>query len=251
MLVDNSLCFSNHRVLAVTSGKGGVGKSTLSVCLAAALCKNGKRVAVIDCDEGLRCLDLMLGMSDSVVYDLGDILCDRCDISAAIKPVDQISELFLIAAPQSQGCFGDGEGFKKLIAEIRSDFDFIIIDSPAGMSDGFRAAALAADEALVVVTPDPVCIRDAGKINAILAKYNIKQTRMVINRYDRALAKKGCLPTIDNIIDATRLPLGAVIPDDKRTAMLPSTGKIPAKGKGFAAFDRLAKRLLGQNIPLK
>ena len=236
------------RIIAVASGKGGAGKSTVTAGLGAALSRQGRRVLLIDADEGLRCLDLMLGVSD-VVYDLGDVLGGRCTLEQAIRAVEGCPGLWLLAAPLHTGALGEDGALAALCGTQSEEFDYILIDSTAGLGPGFSAAAAAAKEVFVVVSPDPVCVRDAQRICGLLAGQKTAP-RMVLNRYEKRTARKSGFPGLDAVIDQTGLQLLAVIPDDPDAARHAAAGRALQKGHAARAFDRLARRLEGENLPL-
>lgn len=240
-----------NNVFVVTSGKGGAGKSTVTAFLGMELCKLGKKVLLIDMDEGLRSLDLMLDVSSHTLFDVSDIIKGNCNVNQAIIPVKQCANLYLLPAPVTVNSLNSPKGMKILCDKLSDYFDFILIDSPAGVGKGFVNAVSGADNALVVVNPDVVSVRDGAYVARLLREKDIKNIRLIINKIDIDLVKKGVFYNIDEVIDATTLQLIAAIPYDidllKRfeinTNMLYDS---PA----LEAFSRLAKRMLKENIPL-
>lgn len=228
--------------IAVVSGKGGTGKSTVCCGLGHALARAGHRVLLVDADAGLRCLDLMLSVSEQLVYDLGDVTAGRCDISDAILPV--CDRLGLLAAPYK----GEIEptAFKALTERLREQFDFIFIDSTAGIGSGFSAACAAADRALIVTTPDGVCVRDVGRVSALLSECGIDRHRLIINRFISESAGGNGHRALDDIIDGAASRLIGIVPFDSRL----TDGGFTRRGRSRRAFDRIAGRLCGQNIKL-
>lgn len=237
------------RIIVVTSGKGGTGKSSVTAALGTALAKRGKKVLLIDCDWGLRCLDLILGVSKNTVYDLGDILSNNCEIAKAIYKVPGVERLSMIPAPNFSAIAPLGNSFKRLCMALSGSFDYILLDSPAGIESGFQVAVGAAQLALVVVTPDTVCIRDAERVGKILGGYDLSECKMVINKFSRTSLKYEETRNLDKIIDGASMQLIAVIPDDKNVPAFAAQG-IPlySKGKAAAAFRRLAARLEGEEV---
>ena len=240
-----------NNVFVVTSGKGGAGKSTVTAFLGMELCKLGKKVLLIDMDEGLRSLDLMLDVSSHTLFDVSDIIKGNCNVNQAIIPVKQCANLYLLPAPVTVNSLNSPKGMRILCDKLSDYFDFILIDSPAGVGKGFVNAVSGADNALVVVNPDVVSVRDGAYVARLLREKDIKNIRLIINKIDIDLIKKSVFYNIDEVIDATTLQLIAAIPYDidilKRfeinTNMLYDS---PA----LEAFSRLAKRMLKENIPL-
>ena len=203
-----------NNVYVVTSGKGGVGKSTVTAYLGVELCKKGKKVLLIDMDEGLRSLDLMLDVSSHTLFDVSDIIKGNCNVNQAVIPVKQCPNLYLLPAPVTVNSLNSPKGMKILCEKLSEFFDFILIDSPAGVGKGFINAVSGADNALVVVNPDPVSVRDAAYVAKLLRENKVENIRLIINKLDIDLVKKGVLYNIDEVIDATALQLIAAIPYD-------------------------------------
>lgn len=242
------------KVILVTSGKGGTGKSTLTVNCGMALSLLGNRVLLVDTDAGLRSLDIMLGVSDRVVYDLSDILNGRCEPDKAILTTSW-KRLSLLPAP----VFDDEQDYTKALRQLcdclRPQFDFILLDSPAGMGKWARAAAAAADQALLVVTPDPVCIRDADRMAGQILSRHAMDIRLVINRVRPNVLRKKLDGGLDVIIDAAAIQLVGIIPEDKRIAFTaydsrPIVHTLEDHGGAAEAYCNIARRLHGRDVPL-
>lgn len=235
-----------HKIIAVTSGKGGVGKSTFSVGVARALCRLSKKVLLVDLDSGFRCLDLMLGVSEQVVFDINDISSGKIEAEDAIIR----SEGFcpdLIAAPFDPQA-PITEGILKIIALC--DYDFIIFDFPAGFSE-INYRILPKDTMFITVsTPDPICVRDAAAICRALRSF-AKNRRLVINRFDKDMISSGNHFGIDELIDSSSTRLIGVIPEDRESAFMLSVSKDVKRGKTRKAYLRIAERLCGKDIKLK
>lgn len=238
------------RTIVIASGKGGVGKSTVTCWLGAALCSINKRVLLIDMDEGLRSLDLMLDVSSHTVFDVSDILNGNCNANQAVLPVARCSNLFLLPAPIKLGSIENPEKMKILCDKLSEVFDYVLIDSPAGIGNGFDIAASAADSALVVVNPDPVSVRDGASVAQLLRKKQINSIKLIINKINTKLMLKGIFLNIDEIIDSTGLQLIAAIPTDENLISSSASGEIDFTTTAFEAFKRLALRLEGKNLPL-
>lgn len=240
------------QVILVTSGKGGSGKSTFTVNCGSVLAEEGKKVLLIDTDAGLRALDLMLNVSDRVVYDLNDVLGGQCEPVKAIVQTDT-ENLQLLPAPQSVACeFLDADEFKRLCRGLSHYYDYIFIDSPAGIGAGASMVAAACDRAIVVATADPVCIRDADRIATVLNAIEVSDIRLVINRVNPRLIRKKMVPDLDAAIDGAALQLIGVIPEDENVTVASYTGKIVADmGKKVSqAYRNIAARIDGREVPL-
>lgn len=238
------------RVTVSASGKGGVGKSTVAVHIGRILAASGKRVLLVDADAGLRSIDMMLGISDAVAYDLGDVLCARCTPAQALCHVPDAGDLFAVAAPVSAEESGSFGGLRKLLHGYARYFDYVLVDCPAGIDEGFRKVADAADDALVVCTPDLLCARDAQLVGAYFRQRSIP-ARLVINRLRPDPIRRGLLPDIDEIIDAAALQLIGVIPDDEALAQANADGRSPREdSRALYCLENLAARYAGEEVPL-
>ena len=226
------------RVLSVTSGKGGVGKSTLCVGLGMAYALLGKSVL------------MMLGISDRIVYDLGDLLEGRCNINKAIVESPWNPNLNVIVAPVTMESSIAMEDVQILVSGLRPHFDVIILDTPAGLGLSMRIAA-ASDLALVVTTPDSVCIRDGGKVVGALQKAHMSHHRLVINRVNSKLVKKQIVTDLDEVIDGVGSQLIGVLPDDQEMQLVTSKGlPLTADTRIVRICKAIALRIEGEYIPL-
>lgn len=240
------------KVIVLASGKGGTGKSTVTVGLAVSLVKLNKRVLLVDCDSGMRGLDLMLGVENDLVYDVSDAVEGGCDTEAAIYASQNMYGLYLMPAPLAAEDEVSPSVMKELIDSVRDDYDYVLIDSPAGTGSGFDAAAAAADSALIVVNPEPTSVRGCVNIRHKLTKTNKDDVRLVINRFspDR-FRSMGIYQDLDAVIDACQTQLIAVVPEDMAIAAVAQRGEAgKAKSKATVTFDNLAARLEGKNIML-
>ena len=238
-------------VIVVTSGKGGTGKSTTCAALGVAIARRGKSALLIDTDCGLRCLDLLLGVSEKILFDLGDVLMGNCEPLKSIYPVSGFAnKLSVMPAPNSVDSYGLLNDLSRLVKGLSAYYDYVLIDSPAGLDIGFKATCAVADMVLVVVTPEPSSIRDGEKTAQHLFRDIECPVRLIINRFKRALLKNQAAKNIDAIIDKIGVQLIAVVPDDKSVSMTVAVGKpLPEKSPAGAAFSRLADRIQGANIP--
>lgn len=239
-------------VTVITSGKGGVGKSTVSVGIARALSQRGRRVLMVDCDAGLRSLDRLTGIEEKLVYDMSDVVCGRCAPIEAIYPCDDTDRLFLMPAPASGEDMVKSEVMLRLVSILRQHFDHVIMDCPAGIGEGFRAACRPADRALIVCNPEPVSVRSAANVDRLLQEMNITGRRLVINRFSgKVFDKIKSLKDLDAVIDETGVRLLGVVPEDTdMTASYLSGEEAPKGCKGILAVSRIAGRLEGERIPV-
>lgn len=236
------------KLFAVTSGKGGVGKSTVSAGLAAALARSGNSVLLIDMDEGLRCLDLMLGVSEKTVFDLADIL-NGVEAQSAIYEVPECENLYLIPAPANRGNIKP-EIFGAFLREALLNFDKVVLDFPAGIDFTIYKEIPDYTVFLTVCTGDPVSIRDAYKVGRELNSIDKYNTRLIINRFDVSYINKNIYCGIDDMIDRSGIRLGGIVPFDIALQFAAAEGKLPKKCKANKAFERISKRLCGENIRL-
>ena len=239
-------------VTVITSGKGGVGKSTVSAGLGAALARRGRRVLLIDGDGGLPSLDLLLSFGENQVYDLADVVAGRASISQAIYPCPLLQGLWVMTAPSREEDLVSPEIMRQLLQVLSPYYDHILVDCPAGLGLGFRSAAAAAQRALIVATPDPISLRGARKAREALEQQGLSQMRLLVNRFSAASFRaQKAFQDLDAVIDAAGLQLIGVVPEDPLVSASASEGKLlPEKSAAGRAFARTAARLEGESIPL-
>ena len=239
------------QTILVTSGKGGVGKSTVSVLLGAALAHGGKRVLLLEMDSGLRGMDIMLGVQDETVFDLSDVLTRRCEPIKAMAVCPYQPGLYLLPAPYDHCFIPDQGDLIRLTRGLAHHFDYLLVDTPAGLGRNFQAAAAVADRALLVATPDPICVRDGRKVADTLEALGVGNIRLVINKVTPQLARMKMLPDLDAVIDGVGVQLIGVVPQENQVMEAAAKGRpLPNSAVCRRVFANLAGRIEGKYIPL-
>ena len=242
------------RVIVITSGKGGVGKTTTSANIGTALAKEGYKVVLIDTDLGLRNLDLLLGLENRIVYTIVDVIEERCKLKQALVKDKKNPNLQLLAAAQTRDKSAvNADQLKEICEILKEKNDFVLVDCPAGIEQGFQNAVAGASEAIVVTTPEMSAIRDADRIIGLLGpKEEIKSTKLLLNRVRPSLIKSNEMMSVDDVVEILACPLIGIIPED--TGIITSTNKgepIVNDEKALAgqAYRNVAQRILGEEVP--
>lgn len=235
-------------VLVVTSGKGGVGKSTVCVGLASSFCQNGKQVLLIDTDEGMRCLDGMLGISKDVMLDLSDAQADPIDYKNAVTRVDSIEGLSVIAAPSEFGMIVP-QKFGEVIKSAQKDYDIVMIDCPAGVDEKYYSALPIDSKVLVVTNSDAAAVNGAMNAGLMLKRLGIGNVRLIVNKFSGKRVGK-LHDNIDEIMDKTGMGLIGIVPYDEEIVKSSAKSKPSVWGRGCMAFSRIAARINGARILL-
>lgn len=240
------------KIIVVTSGKGGVGKSSCCALLGQALATRGKRTLLLEMDSGLRGLDIMLGNEDKTIYDLADVLEGRCEPIKALAPWPGDANLSLIPAPFDPDFVPNPEDLVRLTKGFSLYFDFVLVDTPAGLGRIFTVCSQVADQALMVVTPDPICVRDGARVADLLYEKGVPSVRLIINRVGVKVYKnQRLLPDLDQVIDDTGVQLIGVVPLSQEVHRATATGGQLARGTlPQRAYDNIAARLCGQYVEL-
>ncbi len=244
------------KVYVVTSGKGGVGKTTLTANISIVLAKFGKKVLAIDADIGLRNLDMILGLENRIVYDVLDVLEGRVKFEKALVRDKRGFPLWLLPANQTKNKDAiDQEKWVKTIEEIRNknEYDFIFIDSPAGIERGFYISALVADEAIIVVNPEVSSVRDADRVIGLLENMDKKKYFLIINRIKWDSVKKGEMLSVEDIVDILKAPLLGVIPEEPKLIDFTNKGEpivLNDKFEASKAIIDIGRRLMGEDVPM-
>jgi len=232
--------------IMIASAKGGVGKSTLCVGLGNILSEQGKKTLLIDMDIGVRSLDLLLKVAEKTVYNWGDVLLNNCDPNKALIYISKNSAL--LPAPISINDDFDADLMKNLIDIYKGQFEYIILDAPAGLETGFKLSLKCAEQCIIVSTPDPISIRAASSASSLVRKSGIDNIRLVLNRFNK---KRHGFICVDDIIDSVGARLLGIIPESKDISLTAIGEELPYDSKGNMAYLRIAKRLMGDNIPFK
>lgn len=241
----------NGQCIAVVSGKGGTGKTSLVSSVGAALALSGRRVLCLDCDVGLRNLDMALGLADEALMDFSDVAQRRCSLDAAVVEHPKIPGLFLLTAPVRSRPVAEAD-MRTLLTEARQKFDYCLLDAPAGLGAGFQLAVCGADRCIVVTTADATALRDAQHTVMELHRFPAGSLHLVVNRVRKKLLRQ-LHATIDDAIDRAGLPLLGVVPEDDTLPMFLNQGLplLPSGGQGAsAAYRNIAKRIQGERVPL-
>ena len=242
------------RVIVTTSGKGGVGKTTSTANLAAALARFGKKVVAVDADVGLRNLDVIMGLENRVVYNFIDVIEKTCKLNQALVKDKRVPGLYLLPAAQTRT--KDAVNPEQMIAlceELKPEFDFILLDCPAGIEGGFKNAAAGADEALVVTTPEIPSVRDADRIIGMLESMGKSPIRLIINRLRPNMVQDGDMLAKDDILDVLSIDLIGVVPEDENVIRSTNNGEpmtMSQDSPAAQAYLNIAERLLGRDVPL-
>jgi len=241
------------RIITVTSGKGGVGKTTTTAHIAAALAKRRQKVAVIDADIGLRNLDVVLGLENRIVYDLVDVVEGRCRIEQALVKDKRVDGLYLLPAAQTRDKTAVNPAQMVALCQyMRPAYDFIMIDSPAGIEQGYRNAIAPADEILLITTPDISAVRDADRVIGLLAAASKATPKLIVNRLQPKMVAAGNMLDVQDVVSSLAIPLIGVIPDDPNILIASNRGTpITLNGKAAVAqaYHNIAARILGEEVP--
>lgn len=241
------------QVITITSGKGGVGKTTTSANLGTALAILGQRVVVIDADIGLRNLDVVMGLENRIVYDLVDVVEGRCRTRQALIKDKRFPELFLLPAAQTRDKDAvSPEDMQALCTELRREFDFILIDSPAGIEGGFKNAIAPADAIIIVTTPEMSAVRDADRIVGLVEAYEKGHPRLIINRIKPKMVARGDMMDTTDVVEILAIDLIGIVPDDENIVTSTNRGEVVVLDRSSdagRAFMNIAHRLMGQDVP--
>ncbi|WP_028611822.1 septum site-determining protein MinD [Paenibacillus harenae] len=239
--------------IVVTSGKGGVGKTTTSANLGTALALLGKKVCMVDTDIGLRNLDVVMGLENRIIYDLVDVAEGRCRLNQALVKDKRFDELYMLPAAQTKDKDSvKPEQVRDMILELKKEHDYVIIDCPAGIEHGFRNAVAGADRAIVITTPEHAAVRDADRVIGLLEQDKIP-SKLIINRIRQNMMKSGEMLDIDEICQVLAVDLLGIVPDDEKVISAANSGEptvMNPASRAAIAYRNIARRILGDMVPL-
>lgn len=240
-------------VMVITSGKGGVGKTTTTANLGTALAMMGYRVVLVDADIGLRNLDVVMGLENRIVYDLVDVAHGRCRLKQALIRDRRFESLFLLPAAQTKDKTAvTPEQMKDLCTELKKDSDFVLVDCPAGIEQGFRNAIAGADKAIVVTTPEVAAVRDADRIIGLLEASDLRNPLLIINRIRPQMVKSGDMLNVEDVIEHLAIELLGIVPDDETIITSTNRGEpavLNANSRAGEAYRNISRRIVGEEVP--
>ncbi|WP_446898706.1 septum site-determining protein MinD [Clostridium sp. LBM24168] len=239
--------------IVVTSGKGGVGKTTTTANIGTGLAALGKSVVVVDGDTGLRNLDVLMGLENRIVFTLIDVIEEKCKLKQALIKDKKFSSLYLLPTAQTRDKEDvDSKDMLNLISELKREFDYVLIDCPAGIEQGFENAIVGADRALIVVNPEVTSVRDSDRVIGKLDSKELENHQLIVNRINYEMTKKGEMLDVNDILDSLAIELIGVVPDDREITVSTNRGEpIVLNEKSIAgqAFRNIAKRIVGEKVP--
>lgn len=242
------------KAIVITSGKGGVGKTTATANIGTGLAMLGYKVVVVDTDIGLRNLDVVMGLENRIVYDIVDVVEKNCRLKQGLIRDKRFPELFLLPAAQTKDKTAvKPDQMLELVNELKEEFDYIVIDSPAGIEQGFQNSIAGADEAYIVTTPEISAVRDADRVIGLLEAKGIVNPRVIINRIRLDMVKRGNMMNVEDIIDILAVDLLGVVPDDEAIVISTNKGEPVVSEEGpmsSKAFRNICKRIVGEEVEL-
>lgn len=245
----------DSRVLTISSGKGGVGKTTTAANLSTALAMTGRRVVAVDGDIGLRNLDAVMGLESRIIYDLVDVVEGQCQLGQALIKDKRLPELYLLPAAQTRDKNAVSSlQMEQLCHQLRKQFEFVVIDCPAGIEQGFRNAIVGADEVIIVTNPEMSSVRDADRIIGLIEAAGKPEPLLIINRLRPDMIRRGDMMDVADVLEVLNIGLIGLIPEDE--AVIVSTNKgepvvMDPKAQAGQAFTNAARRILGEDVPLE
>ncbi|MGB9767321.1 MULTISPECIES: septum site-determining protein MinD [Dictyoglomus] len=241
------------KAIVITSGKGGVGKTTAVANIGTGLAMRGFKTVLVDTDIGLRNLDLLLGLENRIVYNLVDVVEGKCNLKQALVRDKRLNNLYLLPAAQTKEKESVTiEQIRALINDLKKDFDFVLIDSPAGIEHGFRSAISGADEAIVITTPEVSSVRDADRVIGLLEANGFENLSLIVNRVRFDMVKNGDMLGVDDLLEILSIELLGIVPEDENLIISVNKGEPiiynSDKCKAGLAFSLIVKRLLGEDV---
>lgn len=242
------------KVIVITSGKGGVGKTTATANIGTALALAGKKVVLIDADIGLRNLDVVMGLENRIVYDIVDVVEEGCRLEQALIKDKRTKNLALLPAAQTRDKNAVNPAQMKILTnDLKKEFDFVLVDCPAGIEQGFKNAIAGAEEAIIVTTPEVSAVRDADRIIGLLEVEGLKDPRVVVNRIRMEMVRRGDMMDLEDMIEILAIQLLGVVPEDEDIVISTNRGEpvvLNPDSRAGMAFHNIASRIQGEDIPL-
>jgi len=239
--------------IVITSGKGGVGKTTTSANIGTALAAMGRKVVVVDGDTGLRNLDVLMGLENRIVFTLIDVIEERCRLKQALIKDKRFSNLYLLPTAQTRDKNDvSPQQMLSIVNQLKGDFDYVILDCPAGIEQGFENAIIGADRAIIVVNPEVTSVRDADRVIGKLDAKGMEQHDLIVNRINFDMVKRGDMLDINDILDSLAIKLIGVVPDDRNITISTNKGEpivLDESSISGQAFKNIAKRITGEEVP--
>ncbi len=240
--------------LVITSGKGGVGKTTTAANIGTSLAMMGYRVVLVDADIGLRNLDVVMGLENRIVYDLVDVVQGRCRLRQALIRDRRFESLFLLPAAQTKDKTAvNPEQVRDLCQELEKENDYIIVDCPAGIEQGFRNAIAGANKAIVVTTPEVAAVRDADRIIGLLEASELRNPLLILNRIRSRMVKRGDMLDVEDVIEHLAIDLLGIVPEDETIIISTNRGEpavLNVNSRAGAAYRNISRRIVGEEVPL-
>jgi septum site-determining protein MinD len=240
--------------IVVTSGKGGVGKTTTTANIGTALALSGKKVCLVDTDIGLRNLDVVMGLENRIIFDIVDVVTEQCRLEQALIKDKRFDHLYMLPASQTKDKSAlTPEAVRKIVESLKQQFDFVIIDCPAGIEQGFKIAIAGADKAIIVTNPEAAAVRDADRVIGLLEAAKIQSPKLVVNRIRQHMVNDGSMLDIDQIVSILAVDLLGVVPDDEGVIAGSNVGEpvvMNPHAKAGMAYRNIARRILGDSVPL-
>ncbi|MBS3977166.1 MAG: septum site-determining protein MinD [Syntrophomonadaceae bacterium] len=241
-------------VIVVTSGKGGVGKTTTTANIGTGLALLGHKVVLVDTDIGLRNLDIVMGLENRIVYDIVDATSGSCRLKQALIKDKRFEDLYLLPAAQTKDKTAvSPQQMVDLCQQLKADFDYVIIDCPAGIEQGFKNAIAGAEKAIVVTTPEVAAVRDADRVIGLLEAAELRDPKLIINRIRLSMVKKGDMMDIDDMIDILAIGLLGVVPEDEHIVISTNRGEpavLDKASRAGEAYRNISRRITGEDVPL-
>jgi septum site-determining protein MinD len=240
--------------IVVTSGKGGVGKTTTTANIGTALALSGKKVCLVDTDIGLRNLDVVMGLENRIIFDIVDVVTEQCRLEQALIKDKRFEHLYMLPASQTKDKSSlTPESVRDLVEKLKGQFDFVLIDCPAGIEQGFKIAVAGAEKAIVVTNPEAAAVRDADRVIGLLEAEKIAGPKLVVNRVRPHMVSDGNMLDIDEIVAILAIDLLGVVPDDEGVIAGANHGEpvvMNPNAKAGMAYRNIARRMLGDSVPL-